>query len=171
MCWYSPVLLINPIPFFLTDLKPREIFLEPGKNMLKQVDIAGAEVHTGSMTDPEFHGQSAVYSRNADGSYKGGVTFRIWSNHSAERKLEKRAKQQHDEEVRLQMDQLFNQKNLLKYLPIKPEEVSSFRSHYMPDVKTFTSNNFNLLAYLDSCYKQFMKLPEERRREDKLVGQ
>jgi hypothetical protein len=161
----------QPDSVFLTDIKPREIFLEPAKNMLKQVDVAGAEVHTGTLTDPEFHGQSAVYSRNGDGSYKGGVTFRVWSNHSAERKREKQARQQQDENMRLEIDRVFSAKNLAKYLPLKPEEVDGFRSRYMPTVKTYTANEFNLLLYLGNCYKEFMKLPVEKRVADKLVDQ
>lgn len=159
-----------PDTLLLIDLKAREVFLEPAKNMLKQVDIYNQEVHVGTMMDPEFHGQSAIYQRNADGSYKGGVAFRVWSNHSAERKLKKLQKAQHDEEIRLQIDKVFSAPNLLKYLPLKPEELSSFKSRYIPTVKTYTANDFNLLAYLNTCYKQFIKLSPEKRLADKLAN-
>lgn len=160
----------QPDSVLLTDTKPREVFMEPVKNMLKQVDVGGVELNTGTLTDPQFHGQSAVYTRNSDGSYKGGVTFRVWSNHSAEHKREKEAQQQHDEAIRLEIDKAFNAKNLTKYLPLKPQEVDGFRSRYIPTVKTYTANNFSLMVYLGNCYKEFMKLPPEKRVAEQLVN-
>ena len=158
----------QPDTLFLGDLKQLEVFLDPSKNMLKQVDVKGVEINTSGWTDPAFHNQTVVYSRNGDGSYKGGVTFRVWSNHSAERKREKQEKQQRTEQMRLQIDGFFSQQNLLRYLPIKPEEVGSFRSRYIPTLAEYTSNDFNLLMYLDSCYKQFMKLPAEKRLANRI---
>jgi hypothetical protein len=166
-----------PDTVFLTDLKPREIFMLPGKTMLKQVDVHNHEIKTGSFQDTskskspfEYHGQSMIYQRDANGNLKGGVTFRVWSNHSAERRRKKLEQDRHDEEIRLQIDQVFSPKNLTKYLPLKPEELSSFKSRYIPSVKAFTANNFNLLAYLSSCYKEFVKLPPEKRVNDKLMN-
>jgi len=53
-------------------------------------------------------------------------------------------------------------------LPLKKDEMPAFIELYVPSVKVFTSNDFNLLYYLEKCYKEFMALPLEKRRSSKL---
>ena len=165
-----------PDTVLLTDLKLHEIFMLPGKTMLKQVDVHNQEIKTGSFQDTskskspfEYHGQSMIYQRDENGNLKGGVAFRIWSNHSGERKRKKLEKFHNDEETRLQIDRIFSPQNLTKYLPLKPEELGSFKSRYIPTVKVFTANDFNLVAYLSACYKEFIKLPPQKRLADSLM--
>ncbi|QKJ29477.1 hypothetical protein HQ865_06820 [Mucilaginibacter mali] len=155
----------------VTNLKMEEVFLEPKTNMLNQVDISTPEVNTGSgWSDPAFHNQTTIYQRNADGSYKGGVAFRIWSSKGAEHKRQKLAQKQAEEEVNQQILKVFTAKNLAKYLPLPPVEIEGFITRYTPGAKVYTANDFNLLAYLDKCYKEYMKLPPEKRVPVKLAA-
>jgi len=157
----------------LIDLKPREIFLEPQGNLLKSVDVKGAEINPtlkdiGKGGTPDFHNQTMVYQRDDKGFYKGGVAFRVWSNNSEEKKRAKEAKLATDDVVQQDIDKVFDETNLGKYLPLKPAELTGFRVMYRPSVKTYISPNFNLLYYIDSCYKEFAKLPPEKRVAPKL---
>lgn len=152
----------------VTNAKMAEVFLEPKTNMLNQVDIYTPEVHTGTLYDPQFHNQTMIYQRNGDGSYKGGVAFRIWSSKGAEHKREKLAQKQHEEEVNQEILKVFTAKNLAKYLPLPPVEIEGFITRYTPSAKIYASNDFNLLSYLDKCYKEFIKLPHEKRVAVKL---
>lgn len=155
----------------ITNVKMAEVFLEPKTNMLNQVDIFTPEVNTGSgWSDHTFHNQTMIYQRNGDGSYKGGVAFRIWSSKGAEHKREKLAQKQAEEEMNQQILKVFNVKNLAKYLPLPPAEIEGFITRYTPNAKVYASNDFNLLAYLDKCYKEYIKLPPEKRVAVKLVA-
>jgi hypothetical protein len=154
----------------ITDLKEKEIFLEPKGNMLKEVKVKASEVNTGSMMDPEFHGQTVVYSRNADGSYKGGVTFRIPYSKNNESKHEKDQQVQHDEAVKQEIAKVFSSQTISKYINLKPEEMNGFIIRYIPTAKVYQSSGFNLLNYINTCYKQYIKLPPEKRIADKLTS-
>jgi hypothetical protein len=154
----------------ITDLKPKEIFLEPQTNLLQQVDIFTPEVHMGSIADPEFHNQTMVYQRDADGHIKGGVAFRIWSNKSGEKKRAKMAKMQQNEETKLEIARVFTSNTIKQYLPLKPDEMDGFITRYIPSVKVYRANNFNLLFYLNNCYKEFVKLPPQQRVMQKLTN-
>jgi hypothetical protein len=152
-----------PDTVMVTDIRINAYFMEPQTNMLKEVKVVTPEIHTGSLMDPDFHGQSMVYSRNKDGSYKGGVTFRISYWKKDERKREKLKQKQYEETIRQKIDKVFNDDTLMKFLPLKKTEVGTFISLYVPSPKVYMANDFNLLLYLDSRYKEFMKLPPEKR--------
>jgi hypothetical protein len=153
------------------DLKAKEIFMEPKGNMLKEVKVSQSEINTGgSMVDPEFHGQSAVYSRNGDGSYKGGVTFRMWYWKKDEHKRKKLEQKLYEENVKLEIARVFSAQTLSKYISLTHNEMDGFITRYIPTVKVYTANNFNLLDYINTCYKQYIKLPPEKRVADKLVN-
>lgn len=160
----------------LTDLKPHDIFMLPGKTMLKQVDVHNQEIKVNGLRDTgrsksplNYNGQSMVYHVDKSGYYDGGVTFRLWYWKKDQHKQAKRAREQYEEGIKLNIDQVFSAANLVKYLPLKPQEINSFKSHYTPSVKAYTANDFNLLLYLNTSYKLFMKLPPEKRLADKLV--
>lgn len=160
----------QPDTVVVTDFKPKEVYMDPQVNMLKDVKVQGVETHTGNMMAPEFHGQTMVYQRNPDGSLKGGVAFRIHGSNKDEHKRERDAQLAYEDSVKPEVDKVFSKDNLLKYLPIKPEEVASFQSLYTPSVKVYKSKDFNLLAYLNKCYKEFITLPPEKRLSDKLTN-
>ncbi|MES2277139.1 MAG: hypothetical protein V4592_14010 [Bacteroidota bacterium] len=155
----------------VTDVYIKAYFMEPQANMLKEVKVETPEIHTGGggFTDPDFHGQTMVYQRNGNGSYKGGVAFRLHYWKKDEKKREKLQQKAYEETIRVKMDKIFNDDTLMKFLPLKKTEVAAFITLYIPSAKVYMANNFNLLYYLDNCYKQFMKLPPEKRVMVKLV--
>jgi len=148
----------------LISLKPKEIFLEPKKHMLDEVNVTSQQVQSFKKYDPDFHNQSVVYQRDENGNLKGGIAIRIWSNKKEERQQAKAAQWEYTERNRLIIDTVFALRNLSKYLPLRGDELMAFRVRYMPTVPQYTSNGFNLLRYIDSCYKNFETLPAEKRK-------
>lgn len=153
----------------ITNTNVHEFFMVPQSNMLNEVKVQSAEVHLGKLTDPDFHGQTMVYQRNKDGSYKGGVTLRLSYWKRDEKRKQHLAQKQYEEVVRVKISKVFNDDSLAKFLPLKKDEMPAFIELYIPSVKVFTSNDFNLLYYLEKCYKEFMALPPEKRRSSKLT--
>jgi hypothetical protein len=43
--------------------------------------------------------------------------------------------------------------------------MANFITLYTPDIATYTAEGFNLTLYIDSCYKEFVKIPPERRQD------
>lgn len=149
-------------------LKNKEVFMEPMKHMLDEVNVSGQQVQSFHTYSPDFHNQSVVYQRDKDGYYKGGIAIRIWSNKKEERQQAKVAQWEFTERNRLIIDTVFGLRNLSKFVPLKGDELMAFRVRYIPSVPTYTANNFNLLQYIDSCYKVFEQLPAEKRKSAKL---
>lgn len=156
------------------NLKVKEILMEPKGELLKQVNVTGnnAPVDIGIPKGgtPEYHNQTVVYQRDANGNYKGGVAFRIFSSKGGERKRQADAQKEYTEAVRLDIDKTFSPQNLANYLPLKPEELDGFKMNYIPSVKVYTAASFNLMVYIDSCYKEYKKLPPEKRVFKRLDG-
>ena len=152
----------------VTNLKEREIFMEPKGTLLKEVKVLTPQTQLGTLTVPELHNQTVTYQKDAAGNYKGGIAFNIFSNNSEENKRKKLEQIAHDDQVQKDIDNAFSTQTLSKYLPLKPSEIEGFKIMYRPSVKTFTSKQFNLLYYIDSCYKEYQKLPPEKRVVQKL---
>lgn len=148
----------------LINLKPKEIFLEPKKHMLDEVNVTSQQVQSFKSYDPDFHNQSVVYQRDNNGNLKGGIALRIWSNKKEERQQVKVAQWEYTERNRLIIDTVFALRNLSKYIPLKGDELMAFRIRYIPTVPQYTSAGFNLLQYIDSCYKNFEALPVQKRK-------
>ncbi|GAB3930476.1 hypothetical protein [Mucilaginibacter myungsuensis] len=150
----------------LVDLTSREFFLQPRGEMLKQVNVTQKEIKIpgglGLGGTPEFHNQPVVYKRDAAGNYKGGIALRLFNN-SGEKKRQADAEKERIEEKRSEIDKIFTPKNLAQYLPLKDAELEAFKVLYVPSVATYTAAGFNLVSYLNTCYKEFMKLPPEKR--------
>ena len=81
-----------------------------------------------------------------------------------EKKKEAERQKMADEEMKLQIAKVFGPENIQNYLPLKGQELSNFIIIYIPDVKTYVSSKFNLLLYLDACYKKFLTIPLKDRQ-------
>jgi hypothetical protein len=173
----SDMLVLNgfgykPDTVVVTDLHAREFYMDPLQHMLNEVEVTGKGVINPSIMkqpkDPDFHNQTMTYQRDVDrpggdGSIKGGVNLRIWSNKKTENDAKKREKQDKNDKITAQIQQAFSKESIEKYVPLKDQELHSFIMRYSPDIETFTSSEFNLALYLNKCYKEFLKLtPEER---------
>ncbi|PTQ98008.1 hypothetical protein C8P68_103167 [Mucilaginibacter yixingensis] len=152
----------------LINFKPKEVFLEPKKHMLNEVNVNVQQVQSFKTYDRDFHNQTMIYQRDNNGNLKGGISLRIWSNKKEERQQAKGAQWVYTERYRLIIDTVFALRNLSKYLPLNGDELMAFRVRYMPTVPQYTSSDFNLLRYIDSCYKNFETLPADKRKLAKL---
>jgi hypothetical protein len=69
-----------------------------------------------------------------------------------------------DEATKDQIVKIFTPDNIAHYLPIRGQELTNFIILYIPDLKTYRSSGFNLALYLSSNYKEFCKIPLEKRQ-------
>ena len=152
----------------VTDLNNKEVFLEPKRNELAQVNITNTEIKKLNTYDPQFHGQPVIYQRNKDGSFKGGIILRMWYWKKDEKKKAKLQKRQKEFETADRIAAIFTAGNLTKYVPLKEEDMNNFIALYTPNVKTYTSNDFNLLSYLNDSYKKYQALPVDKRKPESL---
>jgi hypothetical protein len=149
----------------LTDNKPMEIFLVPQHNMLNQVNVTATEAkHTGSFQAPDFHNQTVVYQRDPKtGYYKGGVAIRLHYFKKDEKRKAKQAAFLKDQQQQDEIAKVFNAENMAKYLPLKGKDMDDFLILYTPSTKYYFSAAFNLVGYLDTSYKAFLKIPADKR--------
>ena len=97
----------------------------------------------------------------------------LFDSHSDEKKRIRDGQIAADEQKKEEIAAIFSPRNLQAYLPIKGQEMDNFIILYIPDVKTYTNIGFNLAAYLNFSYKDFMKIPQQKRRSKdflKLTG-
>jgi hypothetical protein len=155
----------------LTDMHDKEVFLQPQTTMLNQVTITDSSGRTANanknmkFVDPEFHGQTAVYQRDKEGNYDGGVTLRLHYFTKDERDKKKAAMKDKDRATSEHISQIFTADNISKYVPLKGDDMNNFLLLYTPEVETYTNKDFNLLAYLNACYKEWGTLTPEQKKE------
>lgn len=151
---------------YLTKIKDTEVFLLV--NMLDDVNIKSTKMNLGYLGLPPllapFGGETLVYTTDKNRNYIGGVTLKLWN---------KRPKEKSDnkvEEFQLQekIGQIFSAQNLKGYLPISGQEMTNFIILYTPDIKTYKQIT-NLFLYLNTCYKEFIKIPIETRQSKEFL--
>ena len=171
----------KPDTVLITNLYAHEFYLDPIQHMLNEVVINGKGAVTVNQSafkqpkDPNFHNQTMNYQRNvdgpnADGSMKGGINLRVWSNKKTENDTKKQEQLARNDKITAQIQQAFSEENIEKYVPLKDQELHSFVMRYSPDIKTFTSKDFNLASYISKCYKEFVKLSPEERLKTSVFG-
>jgi hypothetical protein len=158
---------------YVKDLSQIEIFLDLKQNMLKGVDVTGSETKLGNLTAAPklspFGGQKLVYQTDADGNAKGGLQFNLFDSHSNANKKRRNTQLEKDEQIKLKITSVFSPENLKNYVPITGQEMDNFIILYTPDIDTYTSSDFNLTTYLNSCYKEFRKIPLEKRQSKQFL--
>ena len=148
----------------ITDKHEREAFLAQKEHLLGEINVnTTAAPSTFKWYDPEFHGQTVVYQRDKDGNFKGGVIFRLWYWKKDEKKKARDEKIIAGARIRDQISTVFTAATIAKYIPLRGTEIDDFVLLYMPDEKTYTAGNFNLVNYINAGYKKFMKLPADKR--------
>lgn len=161
----------RPDTILITNMRELEVVLIPHTTTLDQVTIKDSITDTKNLShyyDPQFHGQPLVYSRDANMNYKGGVTLRLSYWNKDAKKREKLENELKDQAVMDDINRTFTPANIGGYVPLKGQELKDFIALYTPDADTYKSSSFNLLVYLNGCYKQYLKLPVEKRRVEKL---
>jgi len=157
----------KPDTIYLTNLNYIQVFLELKQNMLNEVKVTNQQIkaNAGFNAQPEtgpLGSHAVTYQRDEKGELKGGVNFNIADGTNTKRKHEDQVTT--SEKQKEEIIKVFNAANLKKYLPITGQEMDNFIILYMPDVKTYFSPAFNLVAYLNGCYEEFLKIPVEQRQ-------
>jgi hypothetical protein len=132
------------VAFTNSSYKPDTVFLANLKYMQIFLGVLGSHV--------------VKYQRDDSGNYKGGVTFRIPDGSDSKRKHEEKVTQKERQQEKIR--KVFNADSLKRYLPITGQEMQNFVTMYIPDIDTYFSFDFNLVAYLNRCYREFLKIPE-----------
>jgi hypothetical protein len=149
----------------VTRLGGTEIFLEPQKIELSQVNISTTELAKKFKDyDPEFHGQPIVYHRDRKGNLDGGINIRVHYWKKGERDKAKLEKKLRDFDTMDRIHEIFTRQTIRKYVPLDGDELDNFISLYTPSVTVFTRNDFNLLVYLSDSYKQYQALTPDKRK-------
>jgi hypothetical protein len=158
---------------YVKDLSTIEVFLSLKQNMLKEVNVTGSETKLGNLKAAPslspFGGQTLVYQTDADGNAKGGLKLNLFDSHSNANNKRKTAQLGKDEELKQKIANVFSLENLKNYVPIKGQEMANFIILYTPDIDTYSSADFNLTVYIDSCYREFLKIPAEKRQSKELT--
>lgn len=145
-----------------------EVYLKPKQNMLNTVNItlnSVAAPTTFKQYDPMYHGQTFTEKPG------GGVIMRISDWNKDAKKKERDAKMEADGEIRDKINAAFNTTTIVKYVPLKGDDLNGFIELYKPTVELYNSPDFKLVTYINDCYKEFVKLPADKRHLVKLGDQ
>lgn len=164
----------QPDTLVVTDFKEREIIMIPIQHMLNEVRVNASGKANSKATaipfDRDFHNQTMQYQMDDNGNYKGGVNIRFWASKKGEHERKKEAQMIQNDKTSLEIAQVFSEENVSKFVPLKGEELKAFVIRYSPDIKTYHSPEFNLVTYINQCYKEFVKLPEAERKKTSIFN-
>lgn len=153
----------------VTEPWAKEVFLEPLNNELQPVNITTTETkNLNTYYDPLYHGQSVVYARDKKGYAKGGIIWRIWYWKKDEKKKAKLEAKQRQFDIMYNISLVFTPKTIGKYVPLTGPKLDRFITLYTPTPAVYTANDFNMVNYLNDCYKKYQALPPEKRVPPKL---
>ena len=154
----------------ISDMYDKEIFLEPQKTLLNEVTITDTNGHTSNAAknmilpyDPEFHGQTMVYHRDSKKQYDGGIVLRMHYFKGDEHKKKAAQKKAEERQLSLEISTIFTTDNISHYIPLKEAELDNFILLYTPAIAIYNTKDFNLAMYLNTCYKEWLKLPDSQR--------
>lgn len=153
----------------LTEPWAKEIFLQPLNNELQPVNITTTQTkNMNTYYDPRYHGQSVVYARDKKGYLTGGVIWRIWYWKKDAKKKAKLEEKQRKYDMMYNISLVFTPKTIGKYVPLTSPELDNFIALYTPSPAVYYANGFNMVNYLNACYKKYQELPPEKRLPPKL---
>jgi hypothetical protein len=151
----------------VANLKYKEVFLELSENLLKEVKIINKETNMGIVATPvtttPFGGNTVHYQTDASGNNRGGLQLSLTGSNKAQQNRVKEAKLEADDKTSTKIAQVFSPENLQNFIPIKGQELENFIILYRPPLNVYRAK-FNLTLYVDSCYKEFVKIPADKRQ-------
>ncbi len=161
----------RPDTVFLTDLRYIQVFLEPNRQMLGEVKVTGQELkgNTGFNATPKqrvLGAQAVTYQVDTGGYDKGGIVINLPTGDSKRKEEERIARDVKRNDI---IAKAFSADSLRKYIPLTGQEMQNFIVLYTPDTKTYFSPDFHITAYVNECYKEFLKIPAEQRRSKELT--
>ncbi|HEY9535748.1 MAG TPA: hypothetical protein VIQ77_14525 [Mucilaginibacter sp.] len=151
-----------PDTVYLTDLKYLVVSLVLRQNQLGEVKVRSTETHLGNLSVAPQTGP--LGSKTVLYQPGGGLKVKIFDSHSGQKKREKLQKLEEDGEKYREIAAAFNEETVKKYIPLNGQELKNFIQKYMPDVDTYFSNSFNMGVYINDSYKEFLKIPEDKRK-------
>jgi len=80
----------------------------------------------------------------------------------------KQKKKDSDRKTSQSISDIFVADNISKFVPLKGVDMENFLLLYTPDVKAYKAKDFNLLSYLNTCYKAWLQLPLDKRSAGQL---
>lgn len=151
-----------PDTVYLADLKYLVVSLVLKQNQLKEVKVRNSEIQLGNLNAAPQTGP--LGSKTVLYQPGGGVKVKIFDSHSDQKKREKLQKLEEEGEQYREIAAVFNEETVKKYIPLSGQELKNFIQKYMPDVKTYFRADFNMAAYINDSYREFLKIPEEKRK-------
>jgi len=156
---------------YVTSAKKLQILLSLKTRLLNEVKVSAQEIATDKfkttpITGP-FNSQVVHYQTNDSGRNVGGVKIVIRNLGNHANKKNKAQRFLENEQKKEEISKVFSPENLKTYLTIRDQELRNFITLYIPDVREYTAGNFDLIIYLNDCYKEFVKIPiKERQSRD-----
>lgn len=157
----------RPDTVYITDLRFREIFLDPKQNMLSEVKVTTQQVKTGSLSAAPLSGplnsKTVLYQVDQNHDNNGGIKIKIFDSDNNKKK-QRDAKIEDNDRKQQNIYNVFQPKNLQIYVPVKGVEMDNFIILYTPDVATYYSRDFSLVSYLNTSYQKFLEIPADERQ-------
>jgi len=164
----------QPDTLYVKDLKYTEIQLVLKSNMLNEVKVTGQELKIGNLKPTPslspFGGQTLVYSTDSKGNPTGGLRMNVFDSHAAQKKRDHAIQTEKDEAMKQKIADIFSPRGLKDYVPFTDQEMRNFITMYTPSIDTFTAPDFNLTVYINTCYREFMKIPADERASPSLTS-
>lgn len=163
----------------VTSLNYKEIFLESTNKELKEVNINSnnVAVNKGAAFVPPYvppsplGGQTLLYQTDNAGNAVGGLKVMVpGSKDKANEARKEQARLEADDKTQVEIKKRFSVDNLKNYVPLEGQELQNFIILYTPSVKLYRSRNFDFPLYVNEKYKEFVKLPEEKRKSKTLTN-
>ena len=155
---------------YIANLKYTEVFLTPKQNMLNEVKVTNSQLKTGKLAAAPITGvlgsRTVLYQVDGAGNDVGGVKLKVLDPFGGKSKRDKDNKISETDRKEQAIYDVFQAKNLQKYLPIKGTEMDNFIILYTPDIATYYDPGFNLVSYLNTSYQKFLEMPEADRKSE-----
>jgi hypothetical protein len=154
---------------YIANLNYLYIFLNLRSRSLNEVKVTQSEIKTGKLTLPVTTGplnsKTVLYQTDAAMQNNvGGIKIMLNDSKGYQNKKLKEQQIGIDEAEKDKIAKIFSAENIQQYVPIKGQELQNFIILYIPNLKTYNSSGFNLILYLSSSYKEFCKIPIEKRQ-------
>lgn len=147
---------------YLSNLKNLTVLLTLRSNQLKEVKVTQQDIKASGWSAPP---EAGVLNSNTV-FYKpgGGLKVKLFGSNSGEKKRKKLEQLELNDQRYREIYGVFKPENIKNYVPLTGQELTNFIIKYTPAISTYFSDKFNLLNYINDCYKDFLKFPEDKRK-------
>ena len=163
------LLLYQADIILITNLSEVKIFLISNK-VLEEVKVKSSKINLGDLSTPKpggvFDSKEVLYQTDGTGNYIGGVKFMFDETKLYNGNKVKQQKLNLNEQRQQEISGVFCADTLQKYLPLKGQELANFIILYRSDTKIYYSPGFNLVRYLSTSYRDFNKIPVDKRQSN-----